>query len=134
VTVSTTVANIVFISLSNPNAALSAPDDGDFIGGGTTQIEDLALQTATIRSNSTWDLTLQGAAWTAPWAKPIGDIEWTTSGGTSWAAVTGSAAEIATGTATSGTNVDLGYRTAWDLEDDEAGSYAMSLTLALSAP
>jgi hypothetical protein len=134
VTVSTTVQRIVRLSLTNPTATITAPTDADFISSGTVQIEDLGLQDATVRANANWNLTIQGAAWTAPYAKAVGDLEWTIDGGSNWTPMTTSAAALGSGTATAGDNLTLGYRTAWDLTADVEGSYSMDLALALSAP
>lgn len=134
VTVTAEVDHIVYLSLSNENASLSAPTDADFTVDGDVQLEDLALQTLTVRSNADWDVTIQGAAWTAPYAKPVGDIEWTVDGGTSWTAMTTSPVALDAGTPTAGDDIEIGYRTLWELADDEAGTYEMELSLAITAP
>ncbi|HEY5218156.1 MAG TPA: hypothetical protein VIJ16_00030 [Gemmatimonadaceae bacterium] len=133
VTVSTTVQNIVYMSIDVAGVALTAPTDADFTGGGTTTKTDLAKQVITVRANAAWTLTLAGAAWTAPYVKSVGDLSWTKDGST-WTAMTTSAASVTTGTATGGSTTTIGYKTAWDLSADKPGTYTMALAFTLSAP
>lgn len=134
--VSTTVQKIVYISITNPSVALTAPTNLDFTGGGTTTKADLAAQVATIRTNAAWTLTVQGAAWTGSGnnAKLVGDLAWTTNAGALYTALTTSAVSVTTGAATAAATVTIGYRTAWSLTSDTPGTYTMGLTYTLAAP
>ncbi len=134
--VSTTVQKIVFISITNPSVALTAPTDADFTGGGTTTKVDAAAQVATIRTNAPWTLTVQGGTWTGSGnnSKAVGDLGWTITGGPGYTAMTTSAVSVTTGAATAATTVTIGYRTAWSLTTDTPGTYTMGLTYTIAAP
>jgi hypothetical protein len=136
VNVTTTVLNIVRLSITPASAALTAPTDVDFAGAGTADVDDLGLHSITVRANATWNLSVTGSAWTGTGnnAKAISDLGWSTTGGAPFAAMSGSPTQIATAGATAGTVVDVSYRTAWTLATDTPGTYTMSLTYTVTAP
>lgn len=134
VEVTTTVLKIVHITVAPASAALTAPTDTDFELGGTVTLTDAGLHTLTIRANVAWEVTLVGAAWTAPYVKAVDDLEFTFDAGANWDpmdAVTPTS--IGTGAATNGATITLGYRTLWSLDVDEPGAYTMPLTVTVSS-
>ena len=135
-TVTTTVQRIVYISMAPASAPLTAPDNTDFTGGGTTTKDNLGAQVATIRSNAAWTLTVQGAAWTGSGnnAKAVGDLTWTITGGAPFTAMTTSAVSVTAGAVTAAATVTIGYRTAWSLTTDAPGTYTMALIYTMAAP
>lgn len=131
--VSVTVPYIVRLAVDADDVVLTAPDETDFTTGGTVQIVDANLQQFTVRANAAWSLSVTGAAWTAPYAKAIADLE-VSSDGTTYVPLAVTAVEVETGTATASTLVDLSYRTDWDLTADIPGDYSMALTFTIAAP
>jgi hypothetical protein len=134
-TVSATVQRIVFMSITNPAFSLTAPTDLNFTAGGTTTITDDPAQTVVVRANAAWNLQIKGAAWTGTGnnSKAVGDLAWSKDGG-GYTAMTTSNAAYATGSATGGLSMTVGYRTAWSLTSDTPGTYNMALTFTLTAP
>lgn len=134
VQVTTTVQRIIVLSVDQASVALTPPTHTDFETSATAVIEDLTGHELTVRANTNWDLTIAGAAWTAPWVKPVGDLEYTSDGGTSWDPMTLVDAAITSGLKTAGQVVNLGYRTTWNIVNDEPGVYTMALTLRIASP
>lgn len=130
-----TMQRIVFLSVTNPSFGLTMPTDVNFTVAGTTNMTNLAAQTATVRSNAAWTLTAQGAAWTGTGnnGKATGDLSWTTDAVT-FTPMTLAAATIGSGAATAGTPIVLGYRTLWTLASDTPGTYSQALTFTMTAP
>jgi hypothetical protein len=131
--VTVTVQRIVRIVVTPTSAALSAPVDADFTAGGTTSKDDIDLQAIVIRANVNWSLTATASAWTAPYAKPIGDAAFSTTSGAPFTAFTGSAQALTTGTATAATTVNLSYRVNWALATDVPGSYTLPVSFTVSS-
>jgi hypothetical protein len=115
---------------------LTAPTNTDFTGGGTATKTDLGAQVVSVRANAAWTLTIRGAAWTGSGnnGKLVADLNWTSTGGGAWNSMTTSAATLASGVATAGTDTTVGYRTAWSLTSDTPGTYTMALTFTITAP
>jgi hypothetical protein len=106
-----------------------------FAAANVATVTDLGLHAISVRTNVNWALTIAGAAsWTAPWAKPVADLEWTSNGGTAWNTMSATATSIGTGSATVTGGVTIGYRTTWTLPNDVPGAYSMPITFTLSAP
>jgi hypothetical protein len=134
VQVTTALQHIVALSITPNSAVLPAPTTDDFLNGATTTTENATAQALTIRSNAAWVVTLQGNPWTSPpWAKPVGDLAFTTNGGTNYTQVTTSPQNLATGSPTGSASVTLGYRIQWDIENDVPGTYTMPITLQITA-
>jgi hypothetical protein len=135
-TAATTVSRIIFLSVNPAAAALTAPTDVDFAGGGTTNKTDVAAHVLTVRTNANWTLTVKGAAWTGTGnnAKPISDLAWSKTGAAPFTAMTTTAVTVNTGAATASTITTLAYQTAWALVTDTPGTYVMALTFTLTAP
>lgn len=137
VNVTTTVQNIVVLSITPASAALTAPTDVDFAGGGTALVQDVNLHQVTVRANAAWTLTvLAPGGWTGTGnnAKAIGDLGWSTTGGAPYTAVTGSAVTVSSGAPTASTVVNVSYGTNWDLLSDTPGTYTLALTYRVTAP
>jgi hypothetical protein len=136
--VTTTLNRIVYMSISPASAALTAPTDVDFTGSGTTTKTDLAAHVITVRANSSWNLSIQGAAWTGTGnnSKAIGDLTWSINGNAGpFTPVTNAAVNIVTaGTPTGSTITTIAYKTTWALATDSPGTYSMALTFTLTAP
>lgn len=88
--------------------------------GGETNPASL---TASIKSNIEWVLYLSGTAeeWDGPWAKPVSHILYSTGAG--FSPLSTGTAEVASGTATSGTDVDIEFKVQLDLGVDVPGVY-----------
>jgi hypothetical protein len=133
VEVTTTVQKIVALEVTPASAGLTAPTDADFASSGDVKVTDLAMHSLTVRSNVSWQITLQGATWTAPYSKAVGDLEWTKDAGSNWNTTSTSAAVLQSGAATASSAVTVGYRTRWRLNLDVPGAYSMPLTLTVSS-
>lgn len=131
--VTVTVNRIVRIVVTPTSAALTAPTDVDFTAGGTTTTDDINLQALLVRANVNWSLTATASAWTAPYAKPISDAAFSTTGGAPFTAFTGSAQTLSTGTATAGTTVNMSYRVNWALATDVPGTYTLPVAFTISS-
>src|SRR6267378_911146 len=104
-TASVTVGTVLKLSLSSVATSLTAPDTTSYNAGFQN---DLAALTATVKANRGWTLSVKsgGATWTASGAgaraaKPAADLQWSTSGGAPFTALTTSNAGL--GTSASGT-------------------------------
>lgn len=135
-TATVTVQRVVFMSVAPAAAALTAPTNADFVGGGTTTKIDLAAQAVTVRANATWAMTIKGSAWTGTGnnAKLIADLGWSKTGGAPFTAMTNGAVALNNGAATASTITTLAYQTNWALVSDSPGTYTMALTFTLTAP
>jgi hypothetical protein len=131
--VTTTVQRIVRLDVTPTSATLTAPTDVDFAAVNTVDKDD-AGHALTIRTNAAWSVTITGAAWTAPWAKPVGQLQFTTNGGTSYTPMTTTAQSIGSGAATVTSALTVGYRTTWTLPTDVPGTYTMPVTFTIAAP
>lgn len=134
--VTTTVNKIVRLTVTPASASLTAPTDADFAASGTAAIVDAALHALTVRANVNWAITIQGSAWTGTGnnSKLVGDLEWTSNGGTNYSTMTTSAVALTSGAATAGSSpVNIGYRTTWHIDTDTPGTYTMALTFNISS-
>lgn len=135
-TATATVQRIVLVSVNPAAAALTAPTNLDFVGGGTTTKVDLAAHVITVKANATWAMTVKGAAWTGTGnnAKLISDLGWSKTGAAPFTAMTNAAVALANGTATASNITTLAYQTNWALASDSPGTYVMALTFTITAP
>lgn len=111
------------------------------ISGGASVIPG-AFGDVNVRANSAWNLTLGAAAtdWTytgtAGGSRSRATLEYSVDAGAYTAMSAG--AQVASGAATNGTNVNLAFQATVpsDYEDaaNRPGSYALTLTLTLTAP
>ena len=138
-TASVTVATVLKLTLSSTATALTAPLEAAFDAGFQ---DDLAALTATVKSNRAWTLSIKGNAanWTpsgagARAAKPAADLQFSTTGGAPFTALTTSNASI--GTSASGTPSavrTISYRTLWDYTLDTPGTYSLDVVFTVTAP
>lgn len=142
-TATATVAVPVLVSLQVGNSGtitLTAPDGAALTAG---QVDDNG-PAITVKANRSWTLTLatsSGANWsytgTDGGVKPISDFLWSTDNST-FTAISGTAATIATGVKTNSATPTLYFRTLYpnDYSDARvaAGSYSIGLTFTLTAP
>jgi hypothetical protein len=131
--VTVTVQNIVRIVVTPTSASLTAPTDADFTGGGTTTKDDINLQAIQIRANVNWSVTATAGTWTAPWAKPVGDAAFSTSGAAPFTPFSGTAQTLGTGAATAGTTINVSYRVNWALVNDAPGAYTLPIAFTVSS-
>lgn len=82
-----------------------------------------AVLTASIKSNIEWVLYVSGTAeeWDGPWDKPVSHILYSTGAG--YSPLSTGTAEIASGLATSGTDVDINFKVQLDMGVDVPGVY-----------
>lgn len=138
-TASVTVTAQLKLSLSSTTTTLTSPDTTAFNNGFQ---DDPSMFTATVKANTGWTLSVKSAAatWTASGAgarasKPAGDLQWSSTGGSPFTALTASNAQLATsGTGTSGTTKTISYHTLWDYTLDTPGTYSLGVVFTLSAP
>jgi hypothetical protein len=112
----------------------------DYIQGYTEALG----HTITVQSNNTWTLSIRSnqTNWTgtggARAAKPRKDLQWATSAGGPYAAMPGnnlaSDLQIAAGTATAGTVVNVWYHVLWSWTLDTPGTYTVPIILLIAAP
>ena len=141
-TASVTVPALVSLDVSGGGAlSLTPPGANDLTTG---YVED-AGPTFTLKANRAWTLSVHTTnatdftyTGTQGGVKPISDMTWSTTSGGTYAAITGTAASVTTGTKTNGASPSLFFRTLYsaDFSDDRnaAGSYSMDLVFTVSAP
>jgi hypothetical protein len=133
------VGTVLSLTLSSITTSLTAPSQSAYDNGFQ---DDLAALTATVKANQGWTMSVKSAAanWTpsgagARAAKPAGDLQWSTTGGAPFTALTTSNASIGTsasGTASSVSTVS--YRTLWDYTLDTPGTYSLAVVFTVTAP
>jgi hypothetical protein len=138
-TASVTVGTVLSLALSSTSTSLTAPSQASYNSGFQ---DDLAALTATVKSNQGWTLNIKSGAanWTpsgagARAAKPAGDLQWSTSGGAPFTALTTSNSSL--GTSVSGTASavqTVSYRTLWDYTLDTPGTYSLDVVFTVTAP
>jgi len=131
--VTVTVQRIVRLTVTPTSAGLTAPTDADFTAGGTVNKDDVDLQALLVRANISWEITALASAWTAPYAKPIGDAAFSITGGAPFTAFTGGSQSITTGAASAGATVNLSYRVLWSLASDLPGVYTLPVAFTISS-
>jgi hypothetical protein len=141
-TASVTVPALVKLDVSGGGAfALTSPGADDMEAG---YVQDSG-PTFNVKANRGWTLTVHttnASNWTYTGdqggVKPVSDLTWSTTANGTYAAISGTAAEVANGSRTSGASPSIFFRTLYsaDLGDDRnaAGSYGMSLVFTVAAP
>jgi hypothetical protein len=139
--VSMTAGRVVQLQMSAGSTPLTAPTTADFDAG----FNSTSGPTLTVSANAPWTLHIRAAAasWTAtntsPGApartnKPAGDLQWATSSGGPFAALTASDANLVGGSATASNATTLYFQTLYDWTLDAPGNYSLSIVLTLTAP
>ena len=138
--VSITVGWTFDLSLSSAITNLPAPDANTFNTGYTLTNGPVA----TIRSNAPWALSVSAS--TATWSavntvaepartdKPASDLSWSTAAGGPFTDLATTPAEVANGSATAGTVVQLFYRTRYQWTLDTPGNYSLQVIFTIAAP
>lgn len=100
--------------------------------------------TLTLKANTPWSLAISAetALWSATdtgtepaWtAKPAAELGWSNVNGGPYAAMSLTPATVGSGSATSGTNIPLYFRTAYTWTNDTPGNYQLRLILTITAP
>ena len=139
VTASSTVADVMQLTLSSTTTDLGSPTATEFAAG----YMDASGPTATVKSNRPWKVTVVGNAanfsYTAPPAsgltntKAAGDLRWGTAAGT-YGSNMGSAAQLSSGNGTSGSAQQIFFRTQWAWATDVPGTYSLVVNFTLSGP
>lgn len=127
------------------------------VGSGTTAfgtISAAAYNTGTasvagpavvVKANQGWRVQVSSAAtfWTAVntdplnparVTKPLSDLEWRTTPGGTFAAMTGTGVQVGAGGPTGGTTMTLEFQSAWSYSLDTPGNYSVSVTFTLLSP
>jgi hypothetical protein len=123
---------------SGTSQTLVAPTNiSDFSSGTTIQLPTTG-PTFTVKANRAYKVQISAAAATfsgTSYAKPAGDIAWSTSAAGSFTALSTTAADVDAGGATAGSaSVGLFYKTTYKLLSDVPGTYTLDVTFTLVAP
>lgn len=138
-TASVTVGTVLRLALSSSATALTAPDSTAYNAGFQ---DNLAALTATVKANRGWTLNVKAgvASWTAAGAgaraaKPAGDLQFSSSGGAPFTALTTADQGLATSASgTPGATSTISYRTLWDWTLDTPGTYSLDVVFTVTAP
>jgi hypothetical protein len=128
-----TAHRTVRLEVTPTHPTLTGPTLADYPVGTTTTKTDLGAQALEVKANIAWALTMTASPWTAPYAKPIGDAEFTTDGGGGWTAFSGGSQALSSGASTAGTTITLGFRVNWGLLADPPGVYTLPVMFLVSS-
>jgi len=132
------VPTILRLSLSAATTVLPAATEANFDAG----FQDAAGPTATVKSNRPWNLQVnaQAATWTGTNGgranKPAGDLQWSTSGGAPFTALTTTAVNMYGASQGAGGNqaTNVTHRVLWSYTDDTPGDYEITVVYTVTAP
>ncbi|MGH9258669.1 MAG: hypothetical protein ACRD08_02045 [Acidimicrobiales bacterium] len=132
------VPTILRLTLSAATTVLPQPGETEFSAG----FQDAAGPSATVRANRPWNLQVNGqaATWTGSNGgranKPVGDLQWSTTGGAPFAALTTTAANVfGTSQAAGGNQVtNFTYHVLWSYTPDTPGDYELTVRYTVTAP
>jgi hypothetical protein len=80
-------------------------------------------------------ISANAASFTGPYAKPAGDLAWSTSAGGTFTGLTTTPADVSTGTPTVlSAAVGIFYKTTYNFAADIPGSYSLDVVFTLVAP
>lgn len=123
---------------SGSSQTLAAPTAMSDFGAGTTATIPTTGPTFTVKANRAYKVQISAAAATfsgTSYAKPAGDITWSTAAAGSFVALTTTATDVSTGGATAGSSsVGIFYKTNFNLLQDVPGTYTLDVTFTLVAP
>lgn len=132
-----TITSAARLTLSTSVVTLPAPTDVSFNAG----LSGAASVGYIIRANAPWALSIvsSAASWTAtPFSarqdKPVGDLQWATTAGGSYADLTTTPVSVSSGPATAGTTLAVWFRTKLGWTLDSPGSYEIPVALVITAP
>jgi hypothetical protein len=143
-TASVTVGALVNLEMSSTTTSLTSPLVADLAAGYVADVGP----TFTVHANQDWTMSIKAAAsnptnWsytgTKGGVKPIGDLTWSVASNGTFAALTSSNAEVATGaTSTDDTAIELFFQTVYSSDYSSAnnrpGVYSLPVVFTLSAP
>lgn len=136
VATSLTIPTIVRLTISDPTT-LTPPTEAIYTAGSVVTTGPLA----TIKTNTTWSLTVRATTttWNAVGAnaranKPVGDLLWGLNSGGPFTAMTTTATTVTSGTRGAANNVQLYYRTLWNISLDGPGTYSLTVSYTVTAP
>lgn len=132
-----TVTSAARVTLASSTVSLPQPNEVSYNTGfgapGSVQFE--------VRSNAPWTVSISSSAtlWTAtPLSarqnKPRSDLQWATVLGGPYTDMTGTNANLATGTATNSSIQTLFLRSRYAWATDRPGTYSIQLQVTLTAP
>ena len=131
-----TVQRTVRVTVTPTTATLGNPTVTDFDNGFSVALG----QTAVVKANNSWQILISSSQtlWTAGGGgranKPRADLLWSTALAGTYTAISGTATQVATGTATASTSISLYYKIIWAYNLDIPGSYTLPVTITVSAP
>jgi hypothetical protein len=124
---------------SGTSQTLNAPTDiSDFSSGSTIQVATTG-PTFTVKANRAYKVQISAAAASfsgTSYAKPAGDVQWSTAANGTFAALSTTAADVdPAGVPTAGsTSIGLFYKTTYKLLQDVPGTYSLDVKFTLVAP
>jgi len=135
-TLSMTMPSIMKLTLGTPaniDAFNAAGQDTTITTGPTVDVRSNRSYRVQISSAANFSHTaLNGAA---QYLKPADELRWSVNGGAASTAMTASATDIASGSATNAsTTKTVTYLTAYDITKDQPGAYSLAVTFTLVAP
>lgn len=134
-TVSTSIPDLMKMTLSANTFTLTAPAVGDFGADSTAHITEGSTFTVTVQSNRKYNVTVSSPTnFTAPAGvtKPASDLQYAVDGG-SFTQMSNTAANLygATQSTTFGRAATIGFKTDWHFVNDASGAYSLILTYTL---
>jgi hypothetical protein len=140
VTATVTIPKMAVISVSTSTTSAAATASDVELG-----YQNVGGPTITVKANTAW--TAQLAAGAAVWSavntdpttpartnKPAGDLQYTVNGAGSYVSLSTAAAQLGTGSRTTGTNYVLAYKILYDVTRDTPGQYTLPVVLTVIAP
>lgn len=140
-TASMVVPTLVSLSTSSGTTGLGAPVDADLITG----YKAASGPTLSIKANKAWTLSVKTTnatnfdyTGTESGVKPISDLTWSATSSGTFAAITGSDAQMTNGTYTNTGSQQIFFRTLYPNDYSSArvrpGTYSINLTFTVAAP
>jgi hypothetical protein len=139
--VSLTTVRVVRLQVNAGSTSLTAPTPADFDAG----YNSTTGPTLTVSANAPWMLQVRASAgsWTAvntsPGApartnKPAADLQWGTSAGGPFSALSTTDVTLVSGSATASSATTLYFQTLYSWTNDTPGNYSLTVVLTLTAP
>ena len=141
---SMTMPSLMSLTLSGTAVTLNTPSAVSEFDATTGLVDKTTTgPDFTVRSNRSYRVQISADAATfshtaqagaATYNKPAGDVSWNVDGGT-YTELTTTPTDIGSGSSTSSsTPVAVGYKTAFDITQDQPGAYALAVNFTLVAP
>ncbi len=142
-TLSMTMPSIMKLTLGGTAVTLGTPANIDAFNAAGQDTTITTGPTVDVRSNRSYRVQISSAAnfshtalnGAAQYLKPADELRWSVNGGAASTAMTASATDIASGSATNAsTTKTVTYLTAFDITKDQPGAYSLAVTFTLVAP